>query len=125
VTAELEALRAENEALRAKLAAVRRIPELPAEHKGVPIEWRRWEPAPFILCERAGDLNGCPQCDHPGPSLLTFGLAGPGKPLIRFNAHRCPSCEETCVYERRYDKYRIGAELVEIAYWAPKATAQP
>lgn len=84
------------------------------------IEWRRWEPAPFILCSKAGDLNGCAKCDHPGPSLLAFGLAGPGNPVVRFNANRCPGCQETRVYERRHDKYRIGAELVEIAYRPPQ-----
>lgn len=122
MTSELEALRAENEQLRAKLAAARTVSELPAEHDGVPIEWRRWEPAPVILC--ADGLNGCPQCGHPGPSVLAFGLAGPGNPVIRFNAHRCPSCQETRVYERRHDKYRISAELVEIAYWPPQGYAR-
>lgn len=82
------------------------------------IEWRRWEPAPVILCERAGDLNGCEQCDHPGPSLIAFGLAGPGMPLLRFHAHRCPSCQETRVY--RCDRDWRGLDLVEIAYWPPQ-----
>ena len=109
---ELEALRAENEQLRARLAAVRTIPELPAEHEGVAIDWRRWEPAPVVLC---AEVNSCLQCDHPGPSLLVFGLAGPGRPLLRFQAHRCPSCQETRVYRR--DRDWRGLELVEIAYW--------
>jgi predicted RNA-binding Zn-ribbon protein involved in translation (DUF1610 family) len=125
VTTELELLRAENEQLRAQLAAVRTVPELPAVHQGEPIEWQRWEPAPVILCARAGDLNGCPQCGHPGPSLLAFGLAGPGRPLIRFQAHRCPHCQETHVYERQYDRYRVGTRLAEIAYRPPQGDYQP
>ncbi|BFP50060.1 hypothetical protein KCMC57_64280 (plasmid) [Kitasatospora sp. CMC57] len=118
VTTELELLRAENAELRARLTAVHTIPDLPADHDGERIEWRRWEPAPVILCTRAGDLNGCPQCDHPGPSLLAFGLAGPGTPLLRFQAHRCPCCQETRVYRR--DRDWRGLELVEIAYHPPQ-----
>lgn len=122
---ELDELRAENERLRRALAAAQRpIPALPTEHDGEPITWRPWEPAPFILCSKAGDLNGCTQCDHPGPSLLALGLAGPGKPLIRYNATRCPGCQEMHVYERRHHQYRIGAELVSIAYHPPHPGTQ-
>lgn len=106
--------------LEAQLAAQPVIPALPTEHDGEAIEWRPWEQAPVILCARAGDLNGCPSCDHPGPQMLAFGVAGPGRPVIRFNAHRCPACQEMRVYERVYDQYRVGAELVEIAYSAPR-----
>ena len=123
MTTELEALRAENEQLRAQLAAVRTVPELPAEHQGEPIEWRRWEQAPVIQCARADDLNSCPQCDHPGPSMLAFGLAGPGRPLLRYQAHRCPHCQETRVYRR--DRDLRGLDLVEIAYWPPQRDYQP
>lgn len=110
--------------LEAQLAAQPYIPALPAEHDGEPIAWRPWEEAPVILCARAGDLNGCTTCQHPGPSLLAFGVAGPGKPLIRFNAHRCPGCQETRVYQRVYDKLRIGADLNEIAYSPPRTIAR-
>jgi hypothetical protein len=119
--AEIEdALRQRIAALEAQLAAQPYIPALPAEHAGEAITWRPWEEAPVILCARSGDLNGCTSCDHPGPSLLAFGLSGPGKPLIRFNAHRCPGCQEMRVYQRVYDKYRIGADLREVAYSAPR-----
>ena len=120
--ATTEQLRARVAELEAQLADQVTIPALPAEHDGQAITWRPWEPVPVILCTRAGDLNSCPQCDHPGPSLIALGLAGPGKPVIRFNAHRCPACQEMRVYHRVYDKYRIGAELVEIAYSAPRIT---
>lgn len=100
--------------LEAVLAATPYVPELPGEHDGEAITWRPWEEAPVILCARDGDLNGCTTCGHPGPSLLALGLAGPGKPLIRFNAHRCPGCQEMRVYQRVYDKLR------EIAYSAPR-----
>lgn len=122
---EVEELRAEVARLTEQLAAQAVAPELPAEYEGEPIAWRPWEAAPVILCSRNGDLNGCPQCDHPGPSMLAFGLAGPGHPLIRFNANRCPACQEMRVYFRDYsDKYRIGARLVEIAYHPPRTIAR-
>ena len=121
MTTELELLRAENAELRAQLAAVRTVPELPAEDQGEAIEWRRWEPAPVILCADA--LNGCPQCDHPGPSLLALGFAGPGRPLLRYQANRCPHCQETRVYRR--DRDWRGLDLVEIAYWAPQRDYHP
>jgi hypothetical protein len=119
-----DALRQQIADLEAQLAATRFVPELPTEHDGEPIAWRQWEPAPVILCTRAGDLNTCQTCDHPGPSLLAFGLAGPGKRLIRFNAHRCPSCQEMRVYQRVYEKGRIGVDLNEIAYSAPRTIAR-
>lgn len=109
--------------LEAQVAEQTAVPALPTEHDGQAITWRRWEAAPVILCSRAGDLNSCEQCDYPGPSLIALGLSGPGKPVIRFNAHRCPSCQEMTVYHRVYDKYRIGARLVEIAYSAPRTTS--
>ncbi|MFF7476630.1 hypothetical protein [Streptomyces sp. NPDC008092] len=100
--------------LEAALAATPYMPELPAEHDGEPITWRPWEEAPVILCAHAGDLNACWACAHPGPSLLAFGLAGPGEPRIRFNAHRCPSCQEMRVY----------AELAEVAYSPPRTVVR-
>ena len=119
MTSETEqALLARIAELEAQVAAT--VPTLPTEHDGQPIEWRPWEAAPVILCSRAGDLNICQQCDHPGPSMLAFGLSGPGKPLIRFNAHRCPACQEMRVYHRVYSKGQIGADLVEIAYHPPR-----
>jgi hypothetical protein len=111
--------------LEAQLAATPHVPELPAEHDGEPITWRAWEEAPVILCARNGNLNNCRACDHPGPSMLAFGLAGPGTPKIRFNAHRCPSCQEMRVYQSVYDEYRVGADLKEIAYSAPRTIARP
>lgn len=115
-----KALRRRIAGLQAQLAAQPYVPALPAEHDGEPITWRPWEDAPVILCAWAGDLNGCTTCGHPGPSLLAFGLAGPGTPRIRFNAHRCPACQEMRVYQRVYDQYRIGADLEQIAYSAPR-----
>ncbi|MGW4803049.1 hypothetical protein [Kitasatospora sp. NPDC004272] len=122
---ELEDLRARVEQLQQELDAVRTVPALPAEHRGQPITWRRWEPAVVILCERNGDLNGCDQCDHPGPSLLALGLAAPAgrperPPVIRFHAHRCPRCQEMRVYERSHAPGRIGAVVDEIAYSPPQ-----
>jgi hypothetical protein len=110
--------------LEAALAATAYVPALPTEHDGEPITWRPWEEAPVILCAWAGDLNACNACNHPGPSLIAFGLAGPGTPKIRFNAHRCPSCQEMRVYQRVYDKMRVGAELVEVAYSPPRTIAR-
>jgi hypothetical protein len=101
------------------LAAQPYVPALPTEHEGEQIEWMPWKEAPVILCARAGDLNEC-TCGHPGPSLITFGLVKRTNLRIRFNAHRCPACQEMRVYQRAYDKYRIGAELVEIAYSPPR-----
>ncbi|RPE27241.1 hypothetical protein [Kitasatospora cineracea] len=127
---ELEDLRARVKQLQLELDIVRTVPALPAEHRGQPITWRRWEPAPVILCERSGDLNGCDQCDHPGPSLLAFGLAAPAgqperPPVIRFHAHRCPGCQEMHVYERSHTPRHIGAVTEEIAYCPPQSsTAQ-
>lgn len=119
-----EALRQRIADLEAQLAATPFVPALPAEHDGEAIMWREWEEAPIILCTRKGDLNGCGACDHPGPSLIALGLAGPVKPRIRFNAHRCPSCQEMRVYQRVYNKYRVGAELKEIAYSAPRTVVR-
>jgi hypothetical protein len=108
--------------LEGALASTPYVPQLPTEHDGDAITWRPWEEAPVILC--ADELNGCATCGHLGPSLLAFGLAGPGSPRIRFNAHRCPACQEMRVYKRTYDKYRIGAELVEISYSPPRTIAR-
>ncbi|MGW2725639.1 hypothetical protein [Streptomyces sp. NPDC001492] len=119
-----DALRRRIADLEAQLAAQPYIPALPAEHDGEAITWRPWEEAPVILCARAGDLNGCTTCGHPGPSLIAFGLAGPGKPLIRFNAHRCPGCQEMRVYQRVYEKGRIGVDLNEVAYSPPRTIAR-
>lgn len=119
-----DALRQRIADLEAQLAATRFVPTLPTEHDGEAITWRAWEEAPVILCSRNGDVNGCGACEHPGPSLIAFGLAGPGTPKIRFNAHRCPACQEMRVYQRVYDKYRIGPELVEVAYSAPRTIAR-
>lgn len=115
-----DALRARITELEAELATQPFIPALPDEHDGEPITWRPWEPAPVILCTRAGDPNGCSTCNYPGPTLIAFGLSGPDRPRIRYNAHRCPSCQEMRVYHRVYDKYRLGADLQEIAYSPPR-----
>lgn len=121
MTPETEAgLRAQIAALQAQVAAEPFIPALPTEHDGQAIEWRPWEEAVVIIAHYD---NGCAQCDHPGPSLLAFGLAGPGNPLIRFNAHRCPRCQEMTVYHRVYDSGRIGARLEQIAYSTPRTIA--
>jgi hypothetical protein len=120
---EIEALRARVAELEAQLAAQPYIPALPTERDGEPIEWRPWEPAPVILCARNADMNGCDKCDHPGPQMLAVGLAG-NPQLIRFNAHRCPSCQEMRVYQRVYERCRVGARLEEIAYSAPRTIAR-
>lgn len=112
-------LRARVAELEAQLAAQPVIPALPAEHAGEAIEWRPWEEAPFII---AHVDNGCDKCGHPGLSMLTFGVAGPGKPLIRFQAHRCPACQEMTVYRR--DRDWRGLDLVEIAYSAPRTVVR-
>lgn len=117
----VEQLRARVAELEQQLAAKPFIPALPAVHDGEAIEWRPWEEAPVII---AHVDNGCAACGHPGPPLLAFGLAGPGRPVIRFNAHRCPSCQEMRVYQRTYDQYRVGARLVEIAYSAPRTVVR-
>lgn len=121
VTSEVEQLRAENALLRAQLSVQAVIPELPVEYDGEAIAWRSWEVAPVISCYQAVDFNTCAQCSHPGPSVLAFGLAGPGKPLLRFQAHRCPACQETTVYRR--DRDWRGLDLVQIAYHPPRTIA--
>ncbi len=107
-------LLAEIDALRAELAAQQRtIPALPAEHDGNAITWRPWEQAPVALCRID---NGCHQCDQPGPLMLAFGLTterGERGPRIRYNAHRCPACQEMRVYRR----YPVTEE---IAYNPPQ-----
>ncbi len=127
---ELEDLRARVEQLERELAAVRTVPALPAEHQGAVITWRQWEPKPVILCERNGDMNGCDQCDHPGPGLLALGLAAPAgrperPPVIRYYAHRCPGCQEMRAYERFHVPRRIGAVMEEISYSPPQTPAVP
>ncbi|WP_449060574.1 hypothetical protein [Planomonospora algeriensis] len=114
--ADLAALQAEVEALRAELAAQQRtVPALPSEHDGTPITWRPWTPAPLLSHVDAA----CPQCAHPGPSLLTFGLAGE-KQKIRFQANRCPACRETRVYRREPAAYGLP-RIILIAYHPPRS----
>lgn len=125
MTAAEEQLRARVAELEQQLAEQSTVPSLPAEHDGQAINWGKWEPAPVILCAKAGDMNSCAQCDHPGPSLIALGKTTGDKPTIRYNAHRCPSCQETTVYHREYDQYRIGARLVEIAYFPPRVEEIP
>lgn len=122
MTTELDQLRAENEALRAQLATQALIPELPAEYDGEPITWQPWEAAPVINCYRHADFNTCAQCGHPGPSVMAFGYAGPKKPLLKYQAHRCPSCQETTVYRR--DRDWRGLDLVQIAYHPPRTVVR-
>lgn len=118
---DVAALRARVAELEQRLAAQPVMPALPTTHDGEPIKWRPWEEAPVLLDHLD---NGCAACGHPGPSMLAFGLAGPGRPVIRFNAHRCPGCQEMRVYQRAYDQYRVGARLVEIAYSAPRTVVR-
>lgn len=109
--------------LEGALAAEPYMPPLPQEHEGEAIEWMPWQEAPFILCSRAGDLNSC-TCGHPGPSLITFGTVRKTNLRIRFQAHRCPACQEMTVYQRVPDPYRLGTESVQVAYSPPRTIAQ-
>lgn len=96
------------------------IPALPTEHDGVPISWQKWEEAPVII---AHIPNECAQCDHPGPQLLTFGLAGPGRPTKRFRAFRCRACQEMTVYRTEHPRYGPPAtDYIEIAYHPPRTS---
>jgi hypothetical protein len=110
-----EELLAEVARLRAQLAAQPFIPPLPEQHEGDSIEWRPWEPLPVV----SHIDPACLACDHPGPQVGAMGIAA-SDGLIRFNATRCPACQEMRVYQRTYDKYRVGARLVEIAYHPPR-----
>lgn len=119
MTTELEQLRAEVASLREQLAAQPVIPELPAEHDGVVIDRRPWEEAPVILCGRAGDINACPTCGHPGPSMLTRGYSQ-ATGLLGFTANRCPACQEMRVYHRWRERGRLGAHMDVISYSPPR-----
>lgn len=88
---------------------------LPGEHDGVAIDWEPWREVPIIL---AHVDNACRSCGHPGPPLLAHGYA----PLLRYQAHRCPACQETRVWERVRD-WR-GLDLVEIAYSPPRTVVR-
>ncbi|TGB06520.1 hypothetical protein [Streptomyces sp. MZ04] len=114
-------LRAEIASLKAQLAEQTTIPPLPDQHDGESITWEAWEAAPVII---AHVLNGCEQCDHPGPILLNFGLAGPGRPTKRFRAFRCRSCQEMTVY--RVQPRRNGPpgmDYIQFAYYPPHSVA--
>ncbi|WP_030506390.1 hypothetical protein [Microbispora rosea] len=112
-------LLAEIAALRAELAAQQRtIPALPSENDGQAIRWQPWRQAPEILAHV--DL-ACAQCAHPGPPLIAFGLVEERRPVIRYQASRCPACQEMTVYRRDHPKYGMpGTRLVEIAYHPPQ-----
>lgn len=98
----------------------RTIPALPTTINDVPVGWERWEPA---LPLTHIDPN-CPTCAYDGGQVLAFGLAG-DPPLIRFNAHRCPACDETTVYERVRRKCGPpGVRMREVAYFPPR-TKEP
>lgn len=103
----------------AELAVEQRtIPALPFEHDGQAITWRPWVAAPVVIAHVPME---CHQCAHPGPPCLAFGLVGDKKPVIRYNAIRCPSCQEMTVYRRDYPRFGVPhAALVEIAYSAPR-----
>jgi len=104
-------LLAEITALRAELAAQQRtIPALPAEHDMRRITWRPWQQPPTPIAHI--DL-ACHQCGHPGPQMLALGFVGSEKPIIAYQANRCPSCQEMRVYRRD------PAPLTEIAYHPP------
>ncbi|QSI49980.1 hypothetical protein [Thermobispora bispora] len=110
---EVEALRAEVARLRAELDAQQRaIPALPEEHDGERIEWRPWEPAPTL-----SHIPGhCFQCAYPGPLMLAFGLVDG---VIRYQAVRCPSCQEMSVCKRIRKASGLGESLKRIAYHPP------
>lgn len=113
------ALRAEVVGLRAALAVQQRsIPALPHLDGGIRITWRLWEPA--LLLSHIDPA--CEQCDHSGPQMIAFGLAAlkAGQPpVIRYQAHRCPACQETRVY-RRDTTPDLRTTLTEIAYHPPR-----
>jgi hypothetical protein len=112
-------LLAEINALRAELAAQQRtIPALPDEDDMRRITWRPWQQPPTPIAHI--DL-ACHQCDHPGPQMLAFGLVGSEKPVIAYQANRCPSCQEMRVYRR--EPAPLGPPrvvLTEIAYHPPQ-----
>jgi len=112
-SAEATRLRAEVEALRAELAAHQRtIPALPTDDGGTPIEWGPWEQAPTPVSHIPVD---CDQCAHPGPPLLALGRAGG---VIRYQAVRCPACQQMRVCRR--DHIGLRVHLTEIAYHPPQ-----
>ncbi|MFG6197743.1 hypothetical protein [Nonomuraea sp. JJY05] len=112
-------LRVENEKLRGMVAAQQRfVPALPRLDGATSITWRRWEPAPLM----SHIDPACEQCDHPGPQQMAIGLAAPRpgqQPLIRYQASRCPACQEMTVY-RRDRAANLRTTLTEIAYHPPQ-----
>ncbi|MGW2219622.1 hypothetical protein ACWCSD_31940 [Nonomuraea sp. NPDC001684] len=116
---QIRHLRVENEKLRGMVAVQQRfVPALPELDGATPITWRRWEPA--LLMSHIDP--SCEQCAHPGPRQMAIGLAAPHpghRPLIRYQASRCPACQEMTVY-RRDTGPNLRTTLTEIAYHPPQ-----
>ncbi|GAA2411607.1 hypothetical protein GCM10010404_81920 [Nonomuraea africana] len=121
---ELAALRAQVTTLEAALTVRQRsIPALPRLDGATPITWRRWQAAPLL----SHVDSACEQCAHPGPQQITFGLDSRAgrKPVICYQANRCPACQEVRVYRR--DEATTGwprAVLTEIAYHPSRTEEQ-
>jgi hypothetical protein len=119
IAGQLRTLRTENETLRGMVAVQQRfIPALPQFDGATSITWRRWEVAPLMTHVDPA----CEQCAHLGPHQIAIGLAAPRPgqpPLIRYQASRCPACQEMTVY-RRDRAPDLRTTLTEIAYHPPQ-----
>jgi hypothetical protein len=88
---------------------------LPAEHRGRPITWSRWTPAPIITHYDPS----CEWCGDPGPAEMAGGRQGNPMsrtdPLHRYVAYRCTACQEMTAYEQ------VGSDLQTIAHHKSRA----
>jgi len=103
---------------------LRSIPALPGQIDGTPVDrWDQWRTVPIL-----SHLDpSCANCADPGPSCIAMGYAkqtvrGRQVQLRRWDAHRCPACDEMRIYENRPG--RMGrSERVEVLYAPPRTHA--
>ncbi|MEV7512037.1 hypothetical protein AB0O57_29185 [Streptomyces sp. NPDC091201] len=88
---------------------------LPAEHRGRPITWSSWTPAPVITHYS----SACSWCGDAGPCEMAGGRQGSPQsvtdPLRRYVAYRCSYCQEMTAYEH------VGTDLEQIAHYKSRA----
>lgn len=100
---------------------LRSIPTLPGQIDGTPVaEWSPWRTVPIM----SHIDPSCSTCADPGPSLIAAGYItqtrkGRKVKLRRWDAHRCPACDEMRIYGNRPDG--MGrSERVEVLYAPPR-----
>ncbi|TQN30587.1 hypothetical protein FHX37_0469 [Haloactinospora alba] len=99
----------------------RTLPSLPREINSVPVaEWTRWKRA--VVMSHIDP--GCPTCGDSGPSCIALGYehyrGNESGLMYRWNAHRCPACDEITIYERRTDPDTLRRYSAEVAYYPPR-----